>query len=40
MAYELADAVAWFNQRGVRIQDCKAVDLRDRIIASMKRDLK
>ena len=40
MAYELADAVAWFNQRGVKIQACKAVYLRDRIMASMKRDLK
>ena len=39
-AYELADAVAWFNQRGVKIQYCKVVDLRDRILADMKRYLK
>ena len=39
-AYELADAVAWFNQRGVKMQDCRVVDLRDRIISSMRRYLK
>ena len=37
-AYELADAVAWCNQKGTKI-DCKVVDLRDDIKKGMKRDL-
>lgn len=35
-AYELADAVAWFNQKGIRIQNCKIVDLREEIIKNME----
>lgn len=38
-AYELSDAVAWFNQKGVKIQNCKVVDLRDDILKSMERHL-
>ena len=35
-AYEISDAIAWFNQKGIRIRDCKIVDLRDRIREDMK----
>ena len=38
-AYELADAVAWFNQKGDKIQNCKVMDLRDAITWSMERHL-
>ena len=38
-AYEISDAIAWFNQKGIRIRDCKIVDLRDRIREDMKQGL-
>ena len=38
-AYELADAVAWFNQKHVKINSCIEMDLRDSIKESMERDL-
>jgi nitrous oxidase accessory protein NosD len=38
-AYELADAVDWFNQKGDKIQNCKVRDLRDAITESMERHL-
>ena len=38
-AYELADAVAWFNQKGIRIQNCKVIDLRGAIMKNMERYL-
>lgn len=38
-AYEISDAIAWFNQKGVKIQDCKIKDLRDRIRKDMKQGL-
>ena len=37
--YELSDAVAWFNQKGVRIQNCRDVDLRGPIMEGMERHL-
>ena len=38
-AHELSDAVAWFNQKGIKIQDCKVMDLRRDIQKSMERYL-
>ena len=38
-AYELADAVAWFNQKGVKIPHCAVRDPRGDITDSMKRYL-
>lgn len=38
-AYELSDAVAWFNQKGIKIQNCEVVDLRSAILKSMERHL-
>ncbi len=38
-AYELADAVAWFNQRQVNLNFCNHMDLRDFIKTSMEQDL-
>ena len=38
-AYEISDAVVWFNQKGIKIRDCKTVDLRDRIWGDMKQGL-
>ena len=38
-AYELSDAVAWFNQKGINIQNCKVVDLRSAIMDSMEHHL-
>ena len=38
-AHELSDAVAWFNQKGVKIRNCKNMDLRDSIMKSMERHL-
>ena len=38
-AYELSDAVAWFNQKGVRLGQCKIMDLRASIEKHMKRSL-
>lgn len=38
-AYELADAVAWFNQRKINIGSCNHRDLRDFIKSSMEQDL-
>ena len=38
-AYELSDAVAWFNQKGIPIKNCKIMDLRSEIKASMQRGL-
>ena len=38
-AYEMSDAVAWFNQKRVRVQDCKTIDLRDKIRTGMRRGL-
>ena len=38
-AYELADAVAWFNQKGAKIRDCRTVDLREKIRNDLERGL-
>lgn len=38
-AYELSDAVARFNQKGVRIQNCRDVALRGPIMEGMERHL-
>ena len=38
-AYELADAVAWFNQRNIQIDSCDDMDLRDSIKSLMEQDL-
>lgn len=38
-AYELADAVAWFNQKGIKVQNCMVMDLRDAIMSSMEHHL-
>ena len=38
-AYELADAVAWFNQKKCKIQNCKVMNLQDDIKRSMELDL-
>ena len=38
-AYELSDAVAWFNQKGVPVRNCRVVDLRDRMRKIMKKHL-
>ncbi len=38
-AYELSDAVAWFNQKGTTIKNCKIMDLRSKIKENMKRSL-
>lgn len=38
-AYELSDVVAWFNQKGIKIQNCEVVDLRDDIMKSMEHHL-
>ena len=38
-AYELADAVAWFNQKERHIQNCKVVDLEDDIMELMEHHL-
>ena len=38
-AYELADAVAWFNQRNIPIDSCNDKDLRDNIRLLMEQDL-
>jgi hypothetical protein len=38
-AYELAYAVAWFNQKHVKINSSIEMDLRDSIKESMERDL-
>ena len=38
-AYELSDAVAWFNQKGVKIRGCKVLDLRHDIQKRMVRHL-
>ena len=36
--YELADAMAWFNQKGINIQNCKVADIRDGIKRNMELD--
>ena len=38
-AYELSDAVAWFNQKGARLEQCKIMDLRTNIEELMKHSL-
>jgi len=38
-AYELADAVAWFNQRNIPVASCNDMDLREDIKLSMEQDL-
>jgi len=38
-AYELADAVAWFNQRNIYVNSCDDKDLRDNIKLLMEQDL-
>ena len=38
-AYELADAVAWFNQRNIHVNFCDDKDLRDNIRLLMEQDL-
>lgn len=38
-AFEIADAIAWFNQRHIPIKDCKEMDLRDYIKSAMEYDL-
>ncbi len=38
-AFELADAVVWFNQRGTPIENCKEMDLRSSIKIAMEQDL-
>lgn len=38
-AYELADAIAWFNQRKVEIPGCRMVDLRSHIFGYLERGL-
>ena len=38
-AYELADAVAWFNQKGDRVRSCQVMDLRGAITSSMEKHL-
>jgi hypothetical protein len=39
IAFQLADAVAWFNQKHIQIDNCKDMDLRDYIKSSMEQDL-
>ncbi|PIW35626.1 MAG: hypothetical protein COW26_03450 [Nitrosopumilales archaeon CG15_BIG_FIL_POST_REV_8_21_14_020_33_23] len=39
IAFQLADAIAWFNQKHIRIDNCKDMDLRDYIKSSMEQDL-
>ena len=38
-AHQLSDAVAWFNQKGVKIRNCREMDLRGSIMKSMERHL-
>ena len=38
-AHELSDAIAWCNRRGVKIPNCRIMDLWDYLEAAMKRDL-
>ena len=38
-AFELADAIAWFNQRRIPIESCRVMGLRDSIKESVKQDL-
>lgn len=38
-AFEIADAIAWFNQRHTPIEDCREMDLRDSIKLAMEQDL-
>ena len=38
-AHELADAIARCNRRGVKIPNCRVMDIRDDLEAAMKRDL-
>jgi hypothetical protein len=39
ISFQLADAVAWFNQKHIQIDNCKDMDLRDYIKSSMEQDL-
>ena len=38
-AHELSDAIAWCNRRGVKIPNCRIMDLRDDLETAMRRDL-
>ena len=38
-AYEIADAIAWCNRRGVKINRCKEIDIASKIRAEMRHDL-
>ena len=38
-AYELSDAVVWFNQKGVKLGQCKIMDLRTGIEERVKHSL-
>ncbi len=38
-AHELSDAIAWCNRRGVKIPNCRIMDLRDDLEVAMRRDL-
>ena len=38
-AHELADAIAWCNRRGVKIPNCRIMDIRGNLETAMKRDL-
>ena len=38
-AHELSDAIAWCNRRGIKIPNCKIMDIRDGLETAMKRDL-
>ena len=38
-AHELADAIAWCNRRGVKIPNCRVMDIRGNLETAMKRDL-
>ena len=39
IAFQLADAISWFNQKHVPIDNCRDMDLRDDIKSAMEQDL-
>ena len=38
-AYEIADALAWCNEHGIKISQCRELELADKICAEMRHDM-
>ena len=36
--HELSDAIVWCNRRGIKIPNCRVMDLRDGLETAMRRD--